>query len=272
MADEKKAVVKPRDRKLGDEWIDWTGDPSECEAAIREGKGKFVLFAFLLYVFTSAGVIMVLYMILPRLSQFSRVLPAVALALTGVGVGGTFVWFLLFVFTMLFERNLLPGGGKLGAVISFFGPKVIWLGQRFGISRDHMGSSFVKVCNCLIKVGGKTSGEGEVLVLLPRCLSKEIRPKVLEVCRRYGCRVETVSGGEAARASVSRVRPRGIVGVACERDLVSGLKDVMPSFPAVGVANVREQGPCKNTTLDLGELEEAIRIFVGEKEVPPEED
>lgn len=248
------------DRKLGDEWVGWTEGSRECEVSIREGKRKFVLFTFVLFLLFAGLTFGALYMIWPRLFQFSSALPVVALALTAGALGLVFLWLLLFVATLALERNLLPGSGKIGTVISFMGPKVIWLGQRFGISRDHMGASFVKVCNSLIKVS-KRPMEGDVLVLLPRCLSKEIRPKVKEICERYGCKMETVSGGEAARMAVGRIQPRGIVGVACERDLVSGIKDVVTSFPAVGVANVREHGPCKNTTIDLGEFEAAVRIF-----------
>ncbi|MHC4600055.1 MAG: DUF116 domain-containing protein [Planctomycetota bacterium] len=262
MADGDTETRGVKDRKLGEEWEGWSGDPTECEVAIHEGKGKFLFFAFLLFILVSALAFVTLYMVSPRLSQFNTALPTVGLAVVSGGVGAVFIWFSLFFLTMILERNLLPARGRIGQVISFFGPKVIWLGRFFGISRDRMGSSFVQVCNCLIKVTGFRSGRGDVLILLPRCLSKDVRPKVLAIAERYGCRVETVTGGEAARAAVKKVKPKGIVGVACERDLVSGLSDVVQAFPAVGVANVREEGPCKNTTLDLEAFEEAVQVFI----------
>ncbi|MCU0723079.1 MAG: DUF116 domain-containing protein [Planctomycetes bacterium] len=257
------------DRKLGDEWEDWSGDPGECEAVLREGKGKFVLFAFVLLVLTAGALFGLLYMVYPRLESFDPRVGLAAAVAVCAGVATAGLWFLLFWLSLLLERNLLPASGRVGLAIAFFAPRVIWLGQRFGISRDRMGSSFVKVCNCLIKVARIAQGKGDVLVLLPRCLSKEVRPKILEVCERYGCRVETVAGGEAARAAVKRIRPRGIVAVACERDLVTGLRDVVAAFPAVGVANRREEGPCKNTTVDLAEFEETLRIFFANAPADP---
>ena len=52
-----------------------------------------------------------------------------------------------------------------------------------------------------------------------------------------------------------------VVGIACERDLVSGIRDVYPLLPVLAVPNVRPMGPCKETRVDLEKVEEAVRFF-----------
>jgi hypothetical protein len=52
-----------------------------------------------------------------------------------------------------------------------------------------------------------------------------------------------------------------VVAVACEKELQEGLKGVFPK-PALGVINLRPNGPCVDTKVDLEELEETIRWFV----------
>lgn len=65
-----------------------------------------------------------------------------------------------------------------------------------------------------------------------------------------------------ARRIVVQTRPRCIVAVACERDLTSGIQDSYP-LPVFGVLNQRPCGPCLDTLVPLGALEEAIRLFLG---------
>ena len=53
------------------------------------------------------------------------------------------------------------------------------------------------------------------------------------------------------------IRPKAVVAIACERDLASGIQDVYP-IPSVGVLNLRPNGPCYNTHVDLEEFRRAI--------------
>jgi hypothetical protein len=62
---------------------------------------------------------------------------------------------------------------------------------------------------------------------------------------------------------IARVRPRAVVAIACERDLVSGVHDVAPRLPVLGTTLGLPDGPCKNTTVDLNSLEDRIRTFLG---------
>ena len=71
-----------------------------------------------------------------------------------------------------------------------------------------------------------------------------------------------VAGGEAAREIIKQHRPKAVIAVACERDLVAGIKDVR-NLMVLGVPNKRPEGPCKNTCIDLKRFENSIRLFLG---------
>ena len=79
---------------------------------------------------------------------------------------------------------------------------------------------------------------------------------------RYGIQLAIATGGTIARRIVVQTRPRCIVAVACERDLTPGIQDSYP-LPVFGVLNQRPCGPCLDTLVPLGALEEAIRLFLG---------
>ena len=51
------------------------------------------------------------------------------------------------------------------------------------------------------------------------------------------------------------------MAIACERDLTGGIQDVYP-LPAVGVLNIRPNGPCFNTHVDIEKVREEIEKFL----------
>ena len=75
-----------------------------------------------------------------------------------------------------------------------------------------------------------------------------------------GLKLDVANGGTLARKKVASFRPDGIVAVACERDLTSGILDTYP-IPVYGVLNDRPNGPCVNTCVDLKLVEEGIAFF-----------
>ena len=98
-------------------------------------------------------------------------------------------------------------------------------------------------------------------MLLPRCLDKESRTKVVEITEKYGCKAFTATGGSSARQMVKKVRPDAIIGVACERDLVAGMMDSPHYIPIIGITNKRPNGPCKDTFINEEEFEEAVKFL-----------
>lgn len=261
---EKEAPVAEKiDRKLGDEWDDWDG--SSAEDTIEEEKSTFLFFA------VAGGVVIVLltlfiwYMITPRLEQFNSYLPAIM----GVGVVVGLSIFALFLFsviiTALTEKGYLGSCVQKNFLFSFLVPLAIRLGNRFGISRDRMGNSFIKVNNILVKSSSRSLQPHEVLVLLPRCIEKETRKEILRTIEICHCKSYTATGGSSARKMISELRPKAIIAVACERDLLTGLQDVAPKIPVIAIPNKRPEGPCKNTVIDLEFFKQSLDELIREK-------
>ena len=79
----------------------------------------------------------------------------------------------------------------------------------------------------------------------------------------YGFSQVVAFGGTEARKGIVQYQPKGIVAVACERDLLVGINDLHGRIPVLAFSNQRPDGPCKNTVVDLTQIEEAIRMFLG---------
>ncbi len=133
--------------------------------------------------------------------------------------------------------------------------------DRFG-RRDWVENASVKVYNALALLRGRKVGKGELLLLIPRCLSKETLDGVLGIAGKYGVPVFVATRGQLARRVIRERRPRAVVAVACERDMVSGLHDVAGKIPVLGLTMTLPSGPCKDALLDLEQLEEWVRAYV----------
>jgi hypothetical protein len=60
-----------------------------------------------------------------------------------------------------------------------------------------------------------------------------------------------------------------IIGVACERDLTSGIQDSFP-IPVFGILNKRPHGPCFDTDIDLEIVERGMAAFLKYEEAKTE--
>ncbi|AGB40849.1 hypothetical protein Halha_0883 [Halobacteroides halobius DSM 5150] len=161
-------------------------------------------------------------------------------------------------------------------VLSYFLPVVIQLGKLIGFEKEEIMSSFIKVGNQLIDPEELDVKPDDVLILTPHCIQwSECSYRVtsdLDNCQhcgrcqvqdlidlkeKYGINLAIATGGTLARKIIKETRPKVIVAIACERDLSSGMQDVYP-LPVVGVVNLRPNGPCFNTKVELEKIEEAI--------------
>jgi uncharacterized protein len=150
----------------------------------------------------------------------------------------------------------------LGGLGWSIGP-VAALGRLAGLSRDRVGHAFVLVHNRLEVLPPLVTESARLLVLVPRCLGREILQGLAVLKAQYGFTQLTTTGGTEARRAIAQMRPQGVVAVACERDLLSGVRDLKGRVPVLAFANQRPEGPCKNTQVDLALVEDAIRSFLG---------
>jgi hypothetical protein len=87
---------------------------------------------------------------------------------------------------------------------------------------------------------------------------------LLDVAEKYAVAIEVASGGGGALRVLQEHAPKGVVAVACEHEMVDGIRDALPR-PVLGILNERPEGPCKNTVVDPDKVESAIRWFLNGK-------
>jgi hypothetical protein len=79
--------------------------------------------------------------------------------------------------------------------------------------------------------------------------------------RRLGVQMLVVGGGRQALSAVRMPDIRAVVAVACERELLQGLLAVFPR-PVLAVSNARPLGDCRDTRVELHDVEAALRAFI----------
>ncbi len=236
------------------------GDLENYEGVIEEGKRTFLTFSTMVILLSLGALALFWYLIKPRIYEAGpKAGLLVSLLFLTIGMG-ILLWFSLLVISIITERRWVAFHRLNFILTGYLVSKATWLGEKFGISRDRMGNSFVVVNNALFRALLRGKVNNKPLILLPRCLTKENLQEVMALVRRYGCTAFVCGGGDVARKFVKEQKPSTIIGVACERDLVSGIRDVAPKIPVMGIANKRPEGPCKNTYIELEELEAALRF------------
>ena len=250
------------DRRLGHEWDEWNGRPLPNSGDFSAAPGLFFRFSALTIAATLAGLALLLYLVGPRLADLwspaSRVL---WIALAVLSAGQWLYWFLL-VASYYAGKNLLPERLlERGPYLKLMNYTSI-LARAFG-KRDWVEHAAIDVYNTLAERRGRKVGKGELLVLIPRCLSKQALDGVLEVAGRYDVPVFVATRGQLARRVIRERRPRAVVAVACERDMMTGLRDVAGKLPVLGLTMQLPNGPCRDAAIDLTQMEKWVRGLVG---------
>ena len=169
------------------------------------------------------------------------------------------------------------------AIIKFLFPMAVRIGKIFGIKRRQLEGSFIAVSNLIFMKSRIKVPANKLLVLVPHCLQLATCPHKItrdpNNCKRCGgCNIGDLmklsqelgfiffvaTGGTLARQVVINNRPQAVLAIACERDLMSGIQDVYP-LPAVGVLNIRPNGPCYNTRVDMDEVRKTLKQIIIEE-------
>lgn len=185
------------------------------------------------------------------------------------------------VIVSLYRIYRMRQAGPIGAWAVRIGLKVILpltelLAGFIKIDKDIIRNLCIDINNIIVKSKAIKYAPYEVLVVLPHCLqNSECGYKVttdinnckacgrcnigdfLKISKGTGVDIKVVTGGTVARNVISRVKPRIILSVACERDLASGISDVS-TIPVIGILNQRPNGPCHNTSVIMEEFNEAF--------------
>lgn len=240
------------------------------------------LFIFLLLV-SLLGLGVIFFFAWLLISQQSVILNRIFLI-----VGLTFVTLLaaffggaiLLLVYSLWRSKDLKANGLVKKTVNILYPISLTIGKWFGFSSEKIKNSFIQVSNQLVKIQKKKIRPENILILAPHCLQRAKCPHkitvntnnckccglcpigdLLTLSRKYGVEFVVATGGTFARKFVAEKTPKGIVAIACERDLASGILDVS-SVPVIGVINERPEGPCYNTRVNISEVEKAILYFI----------
>ena len=170
------------------------------------------------------------------------------------------------------------------AFINILFPTAVRLGSLFGINRRQLEGSFIAVSNLLFARRNIRVPAEKLLVVTPHCLQLASCPHKItrdpSNCKRCGgCNIGDLvklseemgflffvaTGGTLARQIIKQNRPRAVLAIACERDLMSGIQDVYP-LPAMGVLNIRPNGPCYNTKVNMAEVRLELEKIILPKE------
>jgi hypothetical protein len=163
--------------------------------------------------------------------------------------------------------------------LRYFIPLLLSLSSLFNRYKDDVRQIFIKANNKFVISSVKKVPKEKILVILPHCLqNSECRQRIRsglneciqcsrcnlggikEIVKNHGVDAEIATGGTSARKIIQDKKPQFVIAVACERDLTSGLMDVK-GIPVYGILNQRPNGPCKDTFVDIIEIEKAIEHF-----------
>jgi len=249
------------DRRLGHEWDEWDGRPLPNQGNYDSPPALYFVWSALTLVLLLGVVALALFLLGPRLGAVHSQTPAVLWSALLVAGSVLWLWWILLLVSFLAGRSLLPERlAERGPFLRLM-RLTSRLAGRFG-RRDWVENAAVKVYNSLAVMRGRKVGQGELLLLIPRCLSKVTLDGVLGIAGKYGVPVFVATRGQLARRVIRERRPRAVVAVACERDMVSGLHDVAGKIPVLGLTMTLPAGPCKDASLDLGQLERWVQAYV----------
>ena len=258
----------------------------------RPKKRVFIGMLSLTTLLLAVVLFVVWYIGVPGLAGIQPWLPM----LLGVAFSAVILVAFLGIINMVLAVSGLPYLGILQKqtyeLINSLFPFAVYLGRIFGIRRRRLEASFIAVSNLLFRRRQIRVPASRLLVVTPHCLQLASCPHKItrdpHNCKRCGgCDIGALvtlademgfhffvaTGGTLARQIVRDTRPKAVLAIACERDLMSGIQDVYP-LPAVGVLNIRPNGPCYNTHVDLElvkkQREEIIIPEPEEKEAKPD--
>ena len=249
------------DRRLGHEWDEWDGRPLPNAGNFDAAPRLFFLWSLGWLASTTTLLVLLVLLLAPRIDLLRAGLSTAIGWAIAAAAALALLWWGLLGASFALRSPFLPERLAERGPLLFLMRRVSRLAGRFG-RRDQVENASVKVYDRLALSRKRKVSRGELLLLIPRCLAKDILEGVLRVAGRYQIPVFVATRGQLARRVIRERRPRAVVAVACERDMVSGLHDVAGKVPVLGLTLTLPSGPCKDTRVDLGLLEEWVKAYV----------
>ncbi len=252
---------------MGHEWDEWNGRPLPGGGDFSAAPGLFFRFAALTVAAATGALALLLYLIGPRLGTLWPLLPRILWSVLGLFAVLQSLYLSVIAAAFYSGRSLLPERLlERGPYLQLMNYTSL-VARAFG-KRDWVEHAAIAIYNTLAERRGRRVGKGELLVLIPRCLSKQALDGVLEIAGRYEVPVFVATRGQLARRVIRERRPRAVVAVACERDMMTGLRDVAGKLPVLGLTMQLPNGPCRDAAIDLGQMERWVQGLVAAAPVP----
>lgn len=176
-----------------------------------------------------------------------------------------------------FQKGKIKGGFLRAIAVRLVFPLILTAAKLFRLDFDRTASKLIDINNRLTMRSVRKYGLTRIMVLIPHCLQHnecELKiagdiskcrscgrcdiEKLASVGKEYNLNINVASGGSSALRLVRETEPQVIAAVACERDLIGGIRDIYP-MPVIAVCNTRPEGPCRNTRVDSGKIADAIK-------------
>ncbi len=250
-------------------------------AVLRPKKRLFLGLIVTSLCLTAFGTYALWRVVAPGLSQISASLPVFVASILLIVVLVTAAGVLAIILAIVGMPTVRAIQGLAWSAINVLFPVATLIGRFLDIERERTERSFIEVSNDLIRKKKIRVLPNHLLLLMPHCIQLDVCGhkitrnasncracgkcqvgSIIAMCKQYGVHCAFVPGGTLARQIIKTLRPRAVLAVACERDLVSGIQDVFP-LPVIGVLNERPEGPCCNTRVDLKRLEDTLASFIG---------
>lgn len=249
------------DRRLGHEWDEWDGRPLPQNGDFSAPPGLFFRFGAVTLTVALAVGAGLIYVLSPRVGALWSGFPEFLWLALGAAAAVSWLWFGLLLLSFYGRVPALPEGLlERGPYLRLMNLTSL-VSRAFG-KRDWVEHAAIDVYNALAERRGRTVGKGELLVLIPRCLSKQALDGVLAIAGRYEVPVFVATRGQLARRVIRERRPRAVVAVACERDMMTGLRDVAGRLPVLGLTMRLPNGPCRDAILDLDVMERWVKGWI----------
>src|SRR5690242_1200785 len=217
------------DRRLGHEWDEWDGRPLPKNGDFSAPHGLFFRFGALTLVLVLALGGALIYVLSPRLGALWSRLPG--FLWLGLGALGAASWLWLGLLLLSFYGSvlLLPETWlERGPYLRLMN-LTSYVSRAFG-KRDWVEHAAIDVYNA--------------------------------IAGRYEVPVFVATRGQLARRVIRERRPRAVVAVACERDMMTGLRDVAGRLPVLGLTMRLPNGPCRDAVLDLDVMERWVKGWI----------
>ncbi len=112
---------------------------------------------------------------------------------------------------------------------------------------------------CIHRVECKLNVENDIseCALCGKCNVKELA----ELSREYGVRCRISRGGREAAQYAGDSCVRGVIAVACMKELAAGIFTLFPK-PVIAVPNCLPNGACKDTCVDVAAIRRAMNAMI----------